>query len=143
MKVMEVIRSTTASPEAIWALWADVPGRTAWDDGLEWARLDGAFVTGTTGELKLKGQPPRKFKVLDATAHTSHSERYYLPGAGRMDWHHQIDEGQGDTRSVTFTIDLHGPSSLFLSWIMKRLLREEIPRTVEKLLRLAEQGSTS
>jgi hypothetical protein len=32
--VLTVSRTTTASPEAIWELWADVANRTRWDEGL-------------------------------------------------------------------------------------------------------------
>lgn len=32
----------SATPEAIWRLWADVPNRTRWDDALERITLEGA-----------------------------------------------------------------------------------------------------
>jgi hypothetical protein len=44
--VLTVSRPTTASPQAIWDLWADVANRTRWDDGLEAARIDGPFHQG-------------------------------------------------------------------------------------------------
>jgi hypothetical protein len=61
--VIEVKRETTATREQIWELWADVPNRTRWDRDLEYAKLDGPFRTGSTGEVKQRGQPPRKFLV--------------------------------------------------------------------------------
>src|SRR4029453_1508205 len=48
--VLTVSRTTTASPQAIWDLWADVANRTRWDEGLEWARIDGPFQPGARGE---------------------------------------------------------------------------------------------
>jgi hypothetical protein len=50
--VLTVSRTTTASPETIWDLWADVANRTRWDEGLEAARIDGPFQQGASGEIK-------------------------------------------------------------------------------------------
>jgi hypothetical protein len=49
--VIELKRETTATREQIWELWADVPNRTMWDRDLEYAKLDGPFRTGSTGEV--------------------------------------------------------------------------------------------
>src|SRR5215208_3121548 len=51
--VIEVTRTTTATREQVWELWADVPNRTRWDTDLEYAKLDEPFQTGSTGEVKL------------------------------------------------------------------------------------------
>jgi hypothetical protein len=61
--VIEVTRETTATRERVWELWADVPNRTGWDRDLEYAKLDGPFRTGSTGEVKLEGQLARKFLI--------------------------------------------------------------------------------
>ncbi len=49
---------TTASPEAIWALWENVPGWIQWDEGLEAIQLDGPFAVGTPGKIRPTGGPP-------------------------------------------------------------------------------------
>ncbi|MDE3246324.1 MAG: polyketide cyclase, partial [Acidobacteriota bacterium] len=43
---------TTALPGNIWALWTDVPGYKAWDEGIEWATLNGEFKVGANGQMK-------------------------------------------------------------------------------------------
>jgi hypothetical protein len=37
---------TSASPEAIWRLWADVPGWPEWNADLARAELEGEFQAG-------------------------------------------------------------------------------------------------
>jgi hypothetical protein len=39
--VITVTRRTTAMPEAVWELWADVPNRTRWDHSLEDISVEG------------------------------------------------------------------------------------------------------
>lgn len=50
----EVGIETTAAPERIWGLFADVPGWKQWNAGIEKIELFGAFVKGATFSM----QPP-------------------------------------------------------------------------------------
>lgn len=47
---------STASPEAIWALFRDVPGWTRWNTGIESISLEGPFAAGTTFVMKPPGE---------------------------------------------------------------------------------------
>jgi hypothetical protein len=138
--VLTVSRTTTASPEAIWGLWADVPNRTRWDEALEWARIDGPFKEGVSGEAKLRDQPSRKFEIIQCQPPRRSTDRFFLPMDTTMDWHHSIDErGQGERR-VTFRVVVTGPASLVLAPVLRHILHEELPPTVDKLIELAEQS---
>jgi hypothetical protein len=64
MHVVTVTRGTAATPEAIWRLWAEVPNRTRWDDALERITLEGPFQSAAAGIVKLRGQPERRFEVV-------------------------------------------------------------------------------
>jgi hypothetical protein len=55
-----------------------------------------------------------------------------------MDWDHVIQE-RGDTREVTFRVVVKGPTALGLTLVVRHILDTELPRTVEKLVQLAEQ----
>lgn len=121
-------------------LWADVPNRTSWDEALEWANIDGPFQLGATGELKLKGQPSRKYEIIECEPNTRYTDRFFLLLGGKMDWHHSIKEMSNGENEVTFRIELSGPTSFLLLPIMKPILKELLPKTVEKLLTLAEKS---
>jgi hypothetical protein len=140
--LVTVSRTTTATSEQIWKLWADVPGRTRWDEGLESIRIDGPFDVGTTGEVKLKGQPAVRFDILECRPMSRYTDRFHLPAGTTMDWHHTIDDGNG-TRTVTFRVVVKGPTSLVLTPVMKSILHEELPATVDRLVALAEQATTA
>ena len=137
--VIEVTRKTTATREQIWALWADVPNRTRWDANLEYATLNGPFQTGSTGKVKLEGQPARKFLITYCEPLEGYTDRFFLPFYGKMDWHHTIEETEGG-RQVTFKIDVSGLSAYLLAPIMRNILQDELPPTVDKLVSLAEEG---
>jgi hypothetical protein len=91
-QVATVTQTTTASPDAIWNLWADVPNRTRWDSGLVWARIDGPFQQGATGEVRLKDQPTRRFEVIDS------GRRAATPTASFSPW---APAWTGTTRSTS------------------------------------------
>jgi hypothetical protein len=141
--VVTVTRTTSATSEAVWRQWKDVPNRTQWDEGLEWARIDGDFATGTRGEVKVKGQPPRRFEILEARPPTTYIDRFFLPLGAKMDWLHSVEDVGDNQRRVTFRIEVSGPTSLVLTPIMKHILRSEIPATVDKLVEIAEQGAVA
>ncbi len=128
-----------ATRERIWDLWADAPYRTRWDEDLEYARLDGPFRSGLTGEVKPKGQPARKFLITRCEPMEGYTDRFLLPLGGKMDWRHTISETEGGLQ-VTFEIEVSGPPALILAPIMKNVLRQDLPPAVDKLVYLAEKA---
>jgi Polyketide cyclase / dehydrase and lipid transport len=136
--VITVTRRTTAKPEAIWRLWADVPNRTRWDDSLERITLQGPFQPGAAGIVKLRGQPERRFEVVDTVPPQAYTDRFFLPLGGRMDWAHTIREADGE-HAVTFDISVTGPTAPILAPVLRRILRRELPSTLDKLTALAEE----
>lgn len=136
--VIEVKRETTASRERVWELWADAPNRTGWDEGLEYARLDGPFREGSTGEVKLKGQPARRFIITHCEPMEGYTDRFLLPLGGKMDWRHTMSKAEGGLE-VAFEIEVSGPTALILAPVMKSILRKELPPTVDKLVSVAEE----
>lgn len=135
---MEVKREATASREQVWQLWADAPNRVRWDEGLEYARLDGPFREGATGEVKLKEQPARRFLITRCDPMKGYTDRFFLPLGGKMDWKHTMRETEGGLE-VTVEVEVSGPTALILAPVMKGILRRELPPTVDKLVSLAEK----
>ncbi|MFI6045846.1 SRPBCC family protein [Nocardia sp. NPDC051321] len=136
MKVITVTRATTAAPEAIWELFADIAGRTRWDGALE--SIAGSFRLGGRGSVKLKGQPERAWEIIECVRPERYTDRFFLPLGGQMDWVHRI-EATGDGCAVTFDISVAGPTAIILRPIMRAILSKELPPTVDKLVALAER----
>jgi len=137
--VIEVTRTTMATREQVWDLWADVPNRTKWDADLEYAKIDGPFQTGSTGEVKLKEQPARRFLITDCKPLEGYTDRFFLPLYGKMDWHHTMRDTK-DGLQVTFRIEVTGPSALILAPVLKQILEDELPPAVDDLIALAEEA---
>jgi hypothetical protein len=83
MHAITVTRRTAAKPEAIWRLWADVPNRTRWDDSLERITSEGPFQSGAAGIVKVRGQPERRFEVVQSVPPQAYADCFFLPWAAR------------------------------------------------------------
>jgi hypothetical protein len=142
MHVTAVTRGTQASPQAIWDLFADIPGRTRWDDAIQHIEISGRFERGAVGAVKLKGQPTRRFEIIECDPPHCYTDRFFLPMGGRMDWLHTLREVDGGCE-VTFNVSVSGPTSFILAPIMRRILGRELPPTVDKLVELAEDDTTT
>jgi hypothetical protein len=70
---------TSASPEAIWRVWTDVPNWKAWDDGLKSAELNGPFATDTKGMLIPDKGPKSTFTLTEVVPGHSYTFRTKLP----------------------------------------------------------------
>ena len=57
---------TTAAPEAIWGLWAEVAGWPGWNADLELAELSGPFAAGSTITMTPHGQEPIELRIAEA-----------------------------------------------------------------------------
>jgi len=56
---------TTADPEAIWALFCDVPGWTNWNAGIESIEVEGPFADGTWFTMKPPGQDALRSRFVE------------------------------------------------------------------------------
>jgi alkanesulfonate monooxygenase SsuD/methylene tetrahydromethanopterin reductase-like flavin-dependent oxidoreductase (luciferase family) len=57
---------TSASPEAIWKLWADVAGWPAWNSGVETIELIGPFAVGSRIVMRPPGDDPVELLITEA-----------------------------------------------------------------------------
>jgi uncharacterized protein YndB with AHSA1/START domain len=108
--VAETSLRIDAPPEAVWALWLDVPARPLWHPRLEWARLDGPAAVGTSGAWKPAGVRPVRVVVTDARA----PRRLVLrgthgPPVARGHYEHEIDALADGGSLVTHRLTLTGP----------------------------------
>ncbi len=57
---------TSAAPEAIWRLWADVPGWSAWNSDIEAIELVGPFAAGSRIVMTPIGEEPVELRIAEA-----------------------------------------------------------------------------
>ena len=110
MWTTEHTHDSTAAPQAVFALWADVQGWPAWDASLVAATLDGPFAAGTTGTLHPQGMPePIAFTVTAVEAGAGFSDETRL-GPLVLRFSHRVEPRPGGSRIVV-EIEADGPDA--------------------------------
>ena len=101
---------TTATPEAIWGLFRDVPGWTAWNAGIERVELDGPFAEGTWFTMK----PPGQDAFVSTLVEVRENERFVdetRVGDLVVKVAHRIERLDARRVRVTYAIDAKGPGA--------------------------------
>ena len=133
--------TSTATPSAFFARWADVATWPEWNADTEWVRLDGPFEAGSTGVLKPKGGPKTKFVITELS-----EDRFVdvsaLPGA-RMTFSHFVEATPDAGTKVRVTVTLAGPLSHLWNLILGKGIKATLQRDLENLQAVAEAQVTA
>lgn len=112
-------------PDQIWAIWADVAKRPAWDNDTEWAKANGPFANGTTITFKPKGWPKTvSMKIVECIPNqtfTDHTAFFLCDLYGK----HEMQMVEGGLK-LTTTITLKGP----LWWLWRKIVGQDIVKTL-------------
>jgi len=110
MWTTEHTHDSTAAPQAVFALWADVQGWPAWDASLVAATLDGPFAAGTTGTLHPQGMPePIAFDITAVEPGAGFADETRL-GPLVLRFTHRVEPREGGSRIVV-SIEADGPDA--------------------------------
>jgi uncharacterized protein YndB with AHSA1/START domain len=106
----ETTLDADVAPDAVWAVWADVPARPRWHPGLAWARLDGPLAVGA----RLAWKPERARPVALRVAELVPGRRLVLvgthgPPVARGHYLHEAAPLPGGGCRVTHRMALSGP----------------------------------
>ena len=122
----ETTITTTASPAAIFALWADVNHWAEFDPGIEWAKLATAFTAGGRYTIKPKGGPKVRATILVVDPNKTFIDVSHLPGA-HLRFEHRIRRQNG--RSIVHIVmSVRGP----LAWLWAKILGKNQQADLEK-----------
>jgi hypothetical protein len=127
--------TSTTSPAAIFARWADMATWPEWNADTEWVRLDGPFVEGATGVLKPKGGPKVKFVVATLTD-TDFVDVSKLLGARLTFNHHIVRTAQGSRIDVEVT--LTGVLAPVWNLVLGKGIRTSLQRDLDLLVLTAQ-----
>ena len=98
--------TTTASPEAIWALWTDASTWKDWDKGLKSAEHEGVMAVGSKGRIIPLDGPSAGFEVISLEPGESYTFRTGLPLASLTV--ERVITGTAPTR-FRHTVSFSGP----------------------------------
>jgi Polyketide cyclase / dehydrase and lipid transport len=127
--------TSTASPAAFFARWADMATWPEWNLDTEWVRLDGPFVEGATGTLKPKGGPKVPFVVARLTAH-EFVDVSKLLGA-RLTFAHRVTSAE-DKTEVSVEASISGPLAAVWRLILGKGIAASAQPDLERLAAAAE-----
>jgi len=127
--------TTTAAPEQIWPLYADVGRWLEWDSGLEAVTLDGPFAVGSSGTLQVEGQPPLTWVLTDVVENALFTDVTEIPGVAVLTFVHRI-EPRSSGSAVTHEVRIDGPAAAQLG----PMVTSDTPEAMDALVRIAESA---
>jgi Polyketide cyclase / dehydrase and lipid transport len=137
--VFEAVHSerSSATPAAVWALWADASRWPDWNEQLESGELDGELAVGTGATVKFKRGGKMKFTVLAVEPERLFIDEARLPGC-RFGHEHRL-EPAGAGCEITHRLYLEGPTSgLFARLFGRGRMEKSVVAFVERERELAE-----
>jgi len=137
--IAEAHSDSTAPASDFFSRWADMDTWPQWNADTEWARLDGPFAEGSSGELKPKGAPKVRFVIERLVPGREFVDVSRLPGA-RLTFAHLVDPLPDGGCSIAVRVTIDGPLAPVWSRIMGSGLRESAGPDLERLVALVEAG---
>jgi hypothetical protein len=101
---------TSASPEAIWRLWADVPGWPEWNADLARAELEGEFRSGSTIRMTSGEGDVVELTIAEAEEPVQFVDQAELGGI-TVRTTHRVDRLQGNRVRIVYRMEITGPEA--------------------------------
>jgi len=124
---------TTATPERIWKLFADVAGWKKWNPGIENIEIHGPFAVGTTFSM----QPPEE-EIFDSTLIAVEENSGFVDETiiddVRVLVNHRIMPLSSSSARITYSTEVTGPNSAEIGAVVT----SDFPEVLNALKALAE-----
>jgi len=121
----------------IWKVWADVNQWHAWQNDIEYAKLDGAFAAGNRFTLKPKGGPRVGIQILKAETNRSFTDLTRFPLAKMYGEHEFVEAREG--LQIRTSISIEGPLSLLWRKLVAEGIANGMGQQTERLVERARQ----
>jgi hypothetical protein len=128
---------TSAAPEAIWRLWADVPGWSAWNGDIERIELHGPFAAGSRIVMTPIGEEPVELRIADAVEPELFVDEAEL-GEIVVRTLHRIEPLEGGRARVTYRMEITGPAADTFGPQIGPEISGDFPQTLAALVERAE-----
>jgi uncharacterized membrane protein len=129
--------TSEAPASAFFAKWADMATWPEWNTDTAWVRLDGPFVTGTTGELKPKGGPKVRFVLSSVVPGEEFVDTSLLLGA-RLEFRHTVRARPDGGCDVRVDVTMSGPLARAWNLVLAKGFRTSVQPDLDRLARAAE-----
>jgi hypothetical protein len=127
--------SSSATPDQVWPLYAQVSRWLDWDAGLVDVTLQGDFAVGSSGTLTVEGQPPLTYVLTAVDEHRRFTDVTEIPGVATLTFDHLIEATDAGS-SITHTVRIEGPAADDLG----PMVTSDTPEAMERLAELAARS---
>jgi hypothetical protein len=128
---------TSAAPEAIWRLWADVPGWPEWNGDIERIELHGPFAAGSQILMTPIGQEPVELLIAEAVEFERFVDEAAL-GEIVVRTIHRAEPLEAQRTRVTYRMEITGPGADMLGPQIGPEISGDFPQTLAALVERAE-----
>jgi hypothetical protein len=126
----KTVRKLEAS--RVWKVWSDVNRWHFWQDDIDYARLEGEFVTGGRLRFKPRGGPELTLELTEVRAPSTFTDVTRFPLARMIDSHELVASADG--LEIRTTIRMEGA----LAFLWRKMVGEDVarslPQQTEKLI---------
>ncbi len=130
---------TAARPDALWRLYSDISTWPRWDAAFEEVTLDGPFAPGSAGTLKIHGQDPLAFRLVEVEPERGFVDETSIPG-GVIRFRHRIEPLDDGRVRLTHEVEIEAPQPVAEQLGAK--ITAGIPHTMTTLAALAEEAGS-
>jgi Polyketide cyclase / dehydrase and lipid transport len=125
---------TTASPDAVFALFKDVDTWPEWNAGLERMVLDGPFATGTNSTMFVAGQDPLVARLVWVKEGRGFEDETPIPDAGVVvRVRHCLEPLSDGGALITYAATLDGPAADTLGPTLGAAITADFPDVMAAL----------
>lgn len=128
---------TTASPDKIWAVWADVPNWKTWDTGLKEASINMPFAQNAKGEILSLEDRKSTFKIVAFEQGKTYTFKTNLP-LGGLHVKRFLEVKNGRTY-FTHEVWFSGLSGGVFANIFGEKFKNMLPKVMENIKKIAEK----
>ena len=128
---------TSAAPEEIWRLWADVGGWPEWNGDIERIELVGAFAAGGTIVMTPIGQEPIVLRIAEAVEPELFVDEADL-GEIVVRTIHRVQRLDPERARITYRMEITGPAADTLGPQIGPEISADFPQTLAALAERAE-----
>jgi hypothetical protein len=129
---------TTATPEAIWGLWAEVAGWPGWNTDLEVAELSGPFAAGSKITMTPHGQEPIELAIAEAAEPERFVDEAHL-GDVVVRTIHRLERLDSGRIRVVYRMEITGPGADTLGPQIGPEISADFPEVLAALVERAER----
>ena len=137
----ETSKETDAELAQVWQVWKRVEGWPAWDDALEWSRIEGPFEAGSNGIMKPKDWSAFKFKLTEVIDGKASKSVTSMPFGTKLEFRCLVEKLDSGKTMITHHMRARGLLAPLLRFSMLPKLKAKMPQALSRLVKIAKEQS--